>query len=78
VREFALQAEPGWTANWRSTTAVVHGLTPVARAVWVNNTLCIDTGCVFGIKLTALRWPENELVDVPARQVWFAPKGPIV
>jgi hypothetical protein len=29
------------------------------RADWVNNTLCIDTGCVFGGKLTALRWPEK-------------------
>ena len=45
---------------------VVYGHTPVAGAEWVNNTICIDTGCVFGGKLTALRWPEKELVAVPA------------
>jgi protein phosphatase len=78
VREFAVNGAPGWMANWRSAVAVVHGHTPVRDAAWVNNTLCIDTGCVFGGKLTALRWPENELVDVPARKVWFAPTEPIV
>jgi protein phosphatase len=78
VVEFALRGAPGWTADWRSAVAVVHGHTPVRDAAWVNNTLCIDTGCVFGGRLTALRWPEKELVAVPARQVWFAPKDPIV
>jgi protein phosphatase len=78
VRDFALEAEPDWAARYRGATAIVHGHTPVRSAAWVNNTLCIDTGCVFGRKLTALRWPENELVDVPAGQVWFAPKDPIV
>jgi protein phosphatase len=78
VREFALHAKSGWEASYGSATAVVHGHTPVHSAAWVNNTLCIDTGCVFGRRLTALRWPENELVDVPAARVWFAPKSPVV
>jgi len=43
----------------------------------VNNTLCIDTGCVFGGKLTALRWPEKELVDVRAERTWFEPIRPL-
>jgi protein phosphatase len=77
VREFALNGPPGWAASYRGVTAVVHGHTPVGDAVWTNNTLCIDTGCVFGHKLTALRWPENELVDVPASRIWFAPEGAI-
>jgi protein phosphatase len=76
VREFALAGGPDWPASYRGTTAVVHGHTPVRDAAWVNNTLCIDTGCVFGRKLTALRWPENELVDVPAGRMWFPPKRP--
>ena len=57
-----------WAADYRGKTTVVYGHTPVAEPEWVNNTLCIDTGCVFGGSLTALRWPERELVSVPARQ----------
>ncbi len=56
---------------------MVYGHTPVVRADWVNNTLCIDTGCVFGGKLTALRWPEKELVEVPALKTWFEPVRPL-
>ncbi|HRY05847.1 MAG TPA: protein phosphatase, partial [Hyphomicrobiaceae bacterium] len=48
----------------------VYGHTPVAEAVWVNNTLCIDTGCCFGGKLTALRWPERDIISVPARRAY--------
>lgn len=78
VREFALQGEPGWAADYRGTTAVVYGHTPVARTAWLNDTLCIDTGCVYGVKLTALRWPEKAQVEVPAARVWFAPTHPII
>lgn len=46
-------------------------------AEWVNNTLCIDTGCVFGGKLTAFRWPERELVEVPAIRIWSEPVRPL-
>ena len=55
-------------ADYRGKTAVVYGHTPVPEADWLNRTINIDTGCVFGGKLTALRWPERELVSVPARQ----------
>ena len=57
-------------ADYRGKTAVVYGHTPVAEPEWLNNTMCIDTGCVFGGKLTALRWPERELVSVPAREAY--------
>jgi Calcineurin-like phosphoesterase len=63
-----------WALNYQGETALVYGHTPVADAGWVNNTLCIDTGCCFGGKLTALRWPERETVSVPAREV-YALKG---
>ena len=57
-----------WAADYRGKTTVVYGHTPVAEPEWLNNTVCIDTGCVFGGQLTALRWPERELVSVPAHQ----------
>ena len=47
-------------------------------AEWVNNTICLDTGVVFGGELTALRYPERELVAVPAEQQWYEPVRPLV
>ena len=54
-------------AEYRGTAMVVYGHTPVPEPEWLNHTINIDTGCVFGGKLTALRYPERELVSVPAR-----------
>jgi protein phosphatase len=77
IDAFGLPVRADWAANYRGETTVVYGHTPVPEARWVNNTLCIDTGCVFGGKLTALRWPERELVEVPAHQVWCEPMRPL-
>jgi protein phosphatase len=77
IDEFGLPVRADWAASYRGSTTVVYGHTPVVRADWVNNTLCIDTGCVFGGKLTALRWPEKELVDVPAERTWFESIRPL-
>jgi protein phosphatase len=77
IDEFGLPVRADWAASYRGSTTVVYGHTPMLRADWVNNTICIDTGCVFGGKLTALRWPERELVDVPATQTWFEPIRPL-
>jgi protein phosphatase len=78
IDEFGLPVRADWAAAYRGAAAVIYGHTPVLRAEWVNNTLCIDTGCVFGGKLTALRWPEKQLVDVPAKRTWFEPTRPLV
>jgi protein phosphatase len=77
VDEFGLPVRADWAAGYRGKSAVVYGHTPVVEAEWVNNTICIDTGCVFGGKLTALRWPERELVSVPAARVYFEPAKPL-
>ena len=68
--EFGLPIRYHWAAEYRGETAIVYGHTPVPQAEWLNNTLCIDTGCVFGGNLTALRWPEREIVSVPAARVY--------
>lgn len=43
---------------------------------WLNRTVNIDTGCVFGGKLTALRYPELEFVSVTASQTYVQPAKP--
>ncbi|MFI6062190.1 polynucleotide kinase-phosphatase [Streptomyces sp. NPDC051286] len=76
--EFGLPVRYPWAEEYRGRAAVVYGHTPVPSTSWVNNTLCLDTGAVFGGKMTALRWPERELVDVPAEKVWYEPAKPLV
>ncbi|OEV04526.1 polynucleotide kinase-phosphatase [Streptomyces oceani] len=76
--EFGLPVRYPWAEEYRGRAAVIYGHTPVPRAEWVNNTLCLDTGCVFGGAMTALRWPEREIVDTPAERVWYEPVRPLV
>lgn len=77
VDEFGLPVRLEWAREYRGHAQVVFGHTPVADAEWLNETLCIDTGCVFGGKLTALRWPERELVAIPAARQYAEPARPI-
>ncbi|HEX8696099.1 MAG TPA: polynucleotide kinase-phosphatase [Longimicrobium sp.] len=76
--ELGLPVRNDWAAEYRGQAAVVYGHTVVPRAEWLNRTINIDTGCVFGGSLTALRWPERELVSVPARQVYAEPARPFL
>ncbi|WP_328470407.1 polynucleotide kinase-phosphatase [Streptomyces sp. NBC_00448] len=75
--EFGLPVRYPWAEDYRGRAAVVYGHTPVPTTSWINNTLCLDTGAVFGGRMTALRWPEREIVDVPAEQVWYEPVKPL-
>ena len=74
--EFGLPVRYDWANDYRGSAMVVYGHTPVPEPEWVNRTLCIDTGCVFGGKLTAMRYPEKELVSVPAARVYYEPTRP--
>jgi protein phosphatase len=76
--EFGLPVRYDWAADYRGSAMVVYGHTPVPEAEWLNRTICIDTGCVFGGKLTALRYPEKELVQVPARRMYYEPVRPLL
>ncbi len=76
--EFGLPVRFNWAAEYRGAAAVVYGHTPTPEADWLNGTICIDTGCVFGGKLTALRWPERTTVSVPARRQYAVPARPLV
>lgn len=68
--EFGLPVRFNWAAEYRGRALVVYGHTPVGEPQWLNNTVCIDTGCVYGGRLTALRYPEGESVSVAAREVY--------
>lgn len=70
---FLPSAEPGWARRYRARPLVVYGHVAVAAPQLVRNTVNIDTGCVFGGRLTALRYPESELVDVPAARTYYEP-----
>ena len=75
--EDGLPVRLDWVRDYRGTAAVIYGHTPALAADWVNGTICIDTGCAFGGKLTALRWPEKDLVSVPALQEYAKPARPL-
>ncbi len=77
IDEFGLPVRHNWAADYRGESMVVYGHTPVPNAEWLNRTICIDTGCVFGGTLTALRYPEEELLSVPAAHVYFEPVRPM-
>jgi protein phosphatase len=76
--EFGLPVRYDWAAEYRGKAAVVYGHTPVPAAQWLNNTINIDTGCVFGGKLTALRYPEKDLVSVPALKTYYESPKPFL
>lgn len=76
--EFGLPVRLNWAAEYRGAATVVFGHTPVPEPEWLNRTINIDTGCVFGGNLTALRYPDRELVSVPARRTYCEPARPFL
>jgi protein phosphatase len=76
--EFGLPVRHNWAAEYRGPAAVVYGHTPVPGPEWLNNTVNVDTGCVYGGRLTALRYPEREFVSVPAARMYCAPTRPFL
>ena len=60
-----------WARNYRGDATVVHGHVAEKKVRHVNNVWCLDTGCVYGHKLTALRWPEADIVQIKAKRDWF-------
>jgi protein phosphatase len=78
TNEFGLPVRYNWAFEYRGRASVVYGHTPVPEPEWLNRTINIDTGCVFGGRLTALRWPEKELVAVPSRATYAEPARPLL
>ncbi|WHY78999.1 bis(5'-nucleosyl)-tetraphosphatase PrpE [Neobacillus sp. WH10] len=63
-----------WAKSYHGDFLIVYGHTPVTEPRILNNTYNIDTGAVFGGKLTSLRYPEMELVSVPSTMPYFEEK----
>ena len=78
IDDFGLPVRLNWASDYRGQAMVVYGHTPVGEPQWLNRTVNIDTGCVFGGKLTALRYPERELVSVPAQRMYCVSKRPFL
>jgi protein phosphatase len=76
--EYGLPRRYNWAMEYRGKATVVYGHTPVPEPEWLNNTINIDTGCVFGGRLTALRYPEKELVSVQASKIYCEPIRPLL
>jgi protein phosphatase len=76
--EFGLPIRYNWAAEYRGKAMVVYGHTPVPEPEWLNRTINIDTGCVFGGKLTALRYPEREIVFTPAARTYTSSVKPFL
>ncbi len=76
--EFGLPVRYNWAAGYRGNAIVVYGHTPVPEPEWLNRTINVDTGCVFGGRLTALRYPEKELVSVQAALTYCEPAKPFL
>jgi len=76
--EFGLPVRYNWAAEYRGHAMVVYGHTPVPEPEWLNRTINIDTGCVFGGKLTALRYPEKEFVSATANAKYCEPAKPFI
>ncbi len=78
VDQHGLPIRGDWGRAYTGRAFVAHGHTPVATPEWLNRTINIDTGCVFGGRLTALRYPERELVSVPAKRTYCISPRPFL
>jgi len=76
--EYGLPVRLPWADDYRGKAVVLYGHTPTPEVTWVNNTACLDTGVVFGGALSAMRYPEREVVSVPAEKVWYEPVRPLI
>ncbi|MFE1592068.1 polynucleotide kinase-phosphatase [Nocardia sp. NPDC058705] len=76
--EYGLPVRYPWARDYRGAATVVYGHVPTPKVEWINNTVCLDTGAVFGGELTAMRYPEKTFVAVPAAQVYYEPIKPLV
>jgi protein phosphatase len=76
--EYGLPVRINWAADYKGKAMVVYGHTPMLESRWQNNTINIDTGCVFGGMLTALKYPEKKLMAVKAKKLYYESPRPLL
>jgi protein phosphatase len=76
--EYGFPVRLPWASEYRGKALVVYGHIPSPEAQVLNNTACIDTGCVFGGSLSAYRYPEKEIVQIKARREYYASIKPFL
>ncbi|GIN84967.1 polynucleotide kinase-phosphatase [Heyndrickxia sporothermodurans] len=57
-----------WFIHHQTSPLIIWGHDPKPQPLFVNNTLNIDQGAVFGGKLTAYRYPEKEIISISAKK----------
>jgi len=78
IDEYGLPVRLPWANEYRGKALVVYGHVPAPDPQVFNNTACIDTGCVFGGKLSAYRYPEKVIVQVKAKREYYSPVIPFL
>jgi hypothetical protein len=64
-----------WASVWRGPESIVFGHDAVRGLQEYPFAVGLDTGCVYGKRLTALIVPERRMISVPARRPYAAIKG---
>lgn len=77
IDEYGLPVRLNWASDYRGRASIIYGHVAQKEVQSLNGTCCIDTGCVFGGKLTAYRYPEREFVSVNALQVYCESVKPL-
>ncbi|MFQ4150193.1 AAA family ATPase [Arthrobacter sp. LAPM80] len=77
IDEYGLPVRHPWANEYRGDAMVLYGHTPVTEVAWINKTACLDTGCVFGGALSAMRCPEREVIQVKALKKYCEPGRPL-
>ena len=63
-----------WALEYKGNAYIIYGHTPVKEVRKVGNTYNIDTGAVFGGKLSSLRYPELDILSVSSTMPYFPEK----
>ena len=74
---YGLPIRGDWTSGYRGNARVIYGHVAVKSARWQNNTIDIDTGCVYGGSLTSIKYPEMEILSVKAEKTYYHRPAPL-